>query len=319
MARETYEDWTPNELATSVIQAPNTGSAVEQVARREIMTSDVKQFPRSGGFTAGVVAKGAAYGESANTQDYVELTARKLGGVVRIAEEDLNDSAVNILAAKSVDGARALSRLYDNAALGTSAAANGTTVPFTSVYRKVTQADAAVSYTANANLVSGTTLTYANLVSFLGKVGAGEWGNDMVIIAHPGLLFGVMGLVDTAGQPLLRDVLENGYTRQRLLGVPVVPSLGAVVTATASSTPGGAGGVAGTAGNQLMIVANRDLLINGVANLPGVTNGAPGFALQRANDGGGFLTDEAFLKAAMRRGFAVGNVNGVAVLEKTAA
>lgn len=319
MARETFDNWTPTETATQVIQAPNTGSAIEQVARREIMTSDVKQFPRSGGFVAGTVAKGAAYGESAPTNDYVELTARKLGGIVRIAEEDLNDSAANILAAKSVDGARAISRLYDNAALGTSAAADGTTVPFTSVYRAATTADSAVGYTANANVISGTAITYANLVSFLGKVGAGEWGNDMVIISHPGLLFDVMGLVDTAGQPLLRDVLENGYTRQRLLGIPVVPSLGAVVTATASSTPGGAGGVKGTAGNKLMIVANRDLLINGVANLPGVSGGAPGFALQRAADGAGFTTDEALMKAAMRRGFAVGNVNGVAVLEKTGA
>jgi HK97 family phage major capsid protein len=319
MARETFEDWTPNELATQVIQAPNTGSAVEQVARREIMTSDVKQFPRSGGFTAGVVAKGAAYGESAPTNDFVELTARKLGGIVRIAEEDLNDSAANILAAKSVDGARAISRLYDNAALGTSAAANGTTVPFNSVYKAVTTANfGGITYTASSNLVATSTLTYANLVNFLGKVGAGEWGSDMVIIAHPGLLFQVMGLTDSAGQPLLRDVLENGYTRQKLLGVPVVPSLGAVVTATASSTPGGAGGVAGTAGNQLMIVANRDLLINGVANLPGVTAGAPGFALQRAADGAGFTTDEALLKAAMRRGFGIGNVLGVAALEKIA-
>jgi hypothetical protein len=50
---------------------------------------------------------------------------------------------------------------------------------------------------------------------------------------------------------------------------------------------------------------------------PTIATPNPGFALQRANSGVGFLTDEALLKAAMRRGFKVGAVPAFAVFEKT--
>ncbi len=321
MARDTLENWIADEKASSVLQAPSKGSAVDLVGRREEMATDTKQVPRSGGFTPGVVAKGVAYSESTSTNDYVEVIARKIGGVERIAAEDLRDSTADVLAAKRQDAALAIGKMYDNAALGTSAAANGTTVPFTSVYKAVTTVDAAVGYTANANHTSSSAagaITYAQLLGTFAKVGASDWGDELVVIAHPSFKFDIMGLSSTSGGPLLQNVLEGGYGGQQLLGVPVVWSMGAIVTATALPGAAVAAGVKGSAGNPILIVANRNLLINGVASLPGVPDGAPGYALQLPQTGAGFLTDEALLKAVVRRGFAVGNVNGAAVLEKIA-
>lgn len=317
--RDTFENWIADEKATNVIQIPNKGSAVELVARTEIMATDLKQVPRDGGFTVAVTAKGAAYNESSYANDYVELIARKIGGIERVAVEDLRDSSVDILGAKRVAAATTMGKFFDNAALGTSAASNGGTVPFTSVYRAVTQADAAVGYTANANLVATAgAVTYAKLVQVLGLVGVTDWADDLVIIAHPSFRFDLLGLTGN-NVPLLQNAVTEGWEGTQILGVPTVWSTGAKVSATATASTATASGVAGTAGNPILVVANRNLLIKGVANLPGVSNGAPGYAFQDVNSGSGFLTDEALMKAAMRRGFVVGNVNGVAVLEKTSA
>lgn len=317
MARDTFENWLPDEKATAVIQVANRGSAIELVARKEQMASDTKQVPRSGGFTVGSVAKGAAYGESTATQDYVELIARKIGGVERVAVEDLNDSNVDILEAKRVDAAVAMGKFFDNAALGVKAAGNGTTIPFTSVYYTVTQADSGQGYTANANLVAtaGAT-TYAKILTTVGLVGATDWAEDLVIIAHPSFRYDILGLTGN-NVPLLQNAVTEGWEGTQILGIPTVWTTGAKVSATATAATTTASGVAGTVGNPLLIVANRNLLINGVANLPGVSGGAPGYALQLPQNGAGFLTDEALMKASMRRGFAVGTVNAVAVLEKT--
>ena len=71
-------------------------------------------------------------------------------------------------------------------------------------------------------------------------------------------------------------------------------------------------------GNPLLVVANRNLLIKGMAKLsPQIASPNPGFAVQRAAGGIGFLSDSAYMKAAMRRGFVVGHAAGVAVFEKT--
>ena len=155
MARETFEDWIPIENADKAIQALNRGSATERLARAEPMGSDTKWVPRSGTFAVSSIAKGGSYTETSGTNDYVELLARKVGGAVRIAEEDLVDGPVDIISTKKVDAARNLGYFFDNATLGTSAAANGTTVPFDSVYKAVRTTDTNISYTADANYIGG--------------------------------------------------------------------------------------------------------------------------------------------------------------------
>ena len=309
MARETFENWIPTETGDSAIQALAQTSAVEQIARPEVMNSDTKQVPRSGDFAIGAVAKGAAYGETSGTNDYVELIARKVGGVLRVAEEDLLESSVDILEIKRADAARNMAKFFDNATLGTSGAANGTTILYTSVYKAIRTTDSATSYTADDNYVSGSA-SYDRLSSVLGLVEDSEWFDegDLFVIASPAFKATVRGIKDDNGMPIFQErATEAGA--DRIFGFPVTWSLGARVSGTNTASP---------TGNPLFIVGSRRLLIKGMARLsPEIANANPGFAMQRAREGSGFLTDEALLKAAMRRGFAIGNPNAFAVYERT--
>lgn len=312
MARETFEDWIPIEGGDRAIQAMARASVTESLGRPEPMASDTKWVPRSGQFAIAAVAKGAAYGETAGTNDYVELIARKAGGVARIAEEDLLDSPVDILNTKRVDAARNMAIFFDNATLATSAAANGTTVLYDSVYRRVRTNDTNVGYTANANYVSGSA-TYDTLSQTLGTVEDSIWYDEsqLFVVASPAFKRVFREIKDTQGRPIF--VPNGGGTQQDptdlLFSLPVFWSMGARVSATNTQAP---------AGNPLLIVGNRDLLIKGMAKLtPQITGSNPGYALQRAATGVGFLTDEALMKAAMRRAFAVGAPNAFAVFEKT--
>lgn len=308
MARETFEDWIPVETGDVAIQALMQESAVERLARPEPMASDTKQVPRSGDFAIGAVAKGAAYSETSGANDYVELIARKVGGVLRVAEEDLMESAADILATKRQGASRNMAKFFDNATLATSGAANGTTILYTSVYKAVRTTNSATSYTADDNYVSGSA-TYDNLSATLAKIENGEFFDfaNTVAIASPAFRDVLRRIKDNQGMPIFVQGLAG--TPDTIFGVPIAWSHGARVSATNTYTP---------TGNPIMVFANRDFIIKGMAKLsPFIASPNPGFALQRGNTGIGFLTDEALLKAAMRRGFAVAHEDAVAVFEKT--
>jgi hypothetical protein len=113
------------------------------------MGSDTKWVPRSGIFAVSSVSKGSSYTETSGTNDYVEIIARKIGGIIRIAEEDLIDGPVDVRSTKKVDAARQMGYFFDNATLGTSAAANGTTVPYNSVLKAVRTSDDVLHADAN--------------------------------------------------------------------------------------------------------------------------------------------------------------------------
>lgn len=310
MARETFEDWIPVETGSTAIQALVRASVTERLGRSETMASDTKQVPRSGNFAIAAVAKGAAYGETSGTNDYVELIARKAGGVLRVAEEDLLDASVNVLETKREDAARNMAIFFDNATLATSAAANGTTVLYTSVYKAVRTTDSSAGYTADTNYVGGSA-TYANLSATLAKVEDSVWFDEsqIFIAASPAFRAVFRNIVDAQGRPIFIDNNGQQGARDLLFGYPVEWTMGARVSATNTQAP---------SGNPILVVGNRDLLIVGKAKLsPFIASPNPGFALQRANSGVGFLTDEALLKAAMRRGFVLGTPAAFAVFEKT--
>jgi HK97 family phage major capsid protein len=308
MSRETFEDWVVPEFATDVIQALARNSATEALARPENMASDTKQVPRTGDFTVAVVAKGAAYGETSGTNDYVEMIARKVGGIFRVAAEDLMDSRVDILATKRVDAARGLAKFFDNATLGVSAASNGGTIPYTSVYKAVRTSNSATSYTADDNYTAGS-VTYANLNSTFMKYEDSEFADDAetFVIAHPAFKGAFRGILDGNDRPIFQEGTAD--FAGSLFGHTITWSFGARVSGAATQSP---------TGNPLLIVGNRQLLIKGMAQLsPYVTSSNPGFQLQLPSQGGGFSTDEALLKAAMRRGFTIGTEQAFSVFEKT--
>lgn len=329
MARESFgtggtAGWIAVESGDVAIQALLQYSATEALARPEPMATDTKQIPRSGDFAIGSVAKGAAYTETSGVNDYVQLIARKAGGVLRVAEEDLTDAGPDILATKRIGAARNMALFYDNGTIGTSAAENGTTVNWTSVYkalRTTNSASGVYQYTADTNYQAvpaatwaalGASGAYGALNTLVGKYEQSNFFDEAAgfVIAHPAFKSLFRGLVDLNGRPIFNETLViDGIQKSTLFGYPVTWSLGARVSAVNTSSP---------TGNPLIVIGNRNLYVKGMARLsPQIASPNPGFALQRAGNGVGYLTDEALMKASMRRGFVLGTENAFAILERT--
>lgn len=307
MARNTLDAWIPEEWDSEVIQRVNQMSAIERLARRIPMGTNVRNHPRSAGVGVETVGKGGAYGEDESDNDSVTLTARKFGRAIRIAEEDLDDTLVNVIAAKQLDWATSYGKFLDNAALATTAVGNGTTVPFNSVYYSLTQTNATTDYTANDNLVqTGTGGTgaidppdYDELSQTLGLVEGGDYFDlsNVFVIAHPVFRSYLRGIKDDQGQPIF--IQGTAGTPDTLFGHEVLWSLGAKTSATATAAPDG---------NALCVFVNRDYLMLGVRS-------GPESVFIDGRSGLSALTDEAILKMRSRRGFAVGHEKAFAALE----
>lgn len=303
MARSVVDAWLVEEQGSEVVRVVKQSSAIEAFARPEPMRSYTKTIPRSGSVGVSVVAKGSAYAEDSGTVDEITITTRKFGTVIRLAEEDIDDELVNIIEEKKTAWANSYAVLIDNATLGTTAVANGTTVPFNSVYYSVKTADASVGYTANANYVAtagtGATVTYDNLRSLVAKYEQSPFYDEGagIAIAHPAFKDQLRTIKDSTGQPIFVDARQGEAAT--FFGQTLRFSLGAKTSATASSTPGG---------NPIIVLGNRNLLRLGKRS-------GPESVVIDGRDGTSALTDETLLKMRARRGFVVGDVRGLAVLE----
>lgn len=312
MARNTMEAWLRDEQGSDVIRRIEYNSVAESIFRSVPMSGATKTEPRMADMSVAVVAKGSAYGEDTAANDEVLLTAVKFGTALRIAEEDIDDQIANIIEAKKLSWASNFGVLLDHATIGTSAAANGGTVPFTSIYRAVTTVDAAVGYTANANYLSAVAaVTYDNLSDLASKIeGSGYGAPGNVYIAHPVFKGVLRKIKDGQGRPIFEPSPREG-SPDTLFGYPIHWSGGAVVSATASATQAATlvgAGVKGTAGNPLIAFGNPEYA------LLGKRSGVESVVID-GRDGLSALTDETILKVRARRAFVLGNVKAFAVLE----
>jgi HK97 family phage major capsid protein len=302
MARNTLEAWIPEEWETSrVVQSITQISAVEALAARIPMGSDTKHVPRTAGMDVAVVAKGGTYGEDTSLNDEVLLSAIKFGKAARIAEEDIDDSVANIIEAKMIGWGKSYAKLIDNASLAVSAASNGTTVPFTSLYQLLNTTDATLSYTGGANITTAASSgapSYAEFSTAIGNVESGDYFDpgSMVAIAHPAFRKSLRGVLDSQNRPIFIEGLSG--TPDTVFGVNVRWSLGAKLTATATSTP---------TGRALMAFVNPELMLLGVRS-------GPESVFIDGRDGLSALTDESILKMRARRGWAYGHPNGASIL-----
>lgn len=313
MARNTMEAWLRDEQGSDVIRRIEYNSVAETAFRSVPMSGTTKSEPRMADMSVAVVAKGAAYGEDTASNDEVLLTAIKFGTALRIAEEDIDDQLANLIEAKKLSWASNFGVLFDNAVLGTSAAANGGTVPFTSIYRAIVSADAAVGYTANANYASViAAVTYDSLSDLASKIeGSGYGAGGNIFVAHPVFKGILRKIKDSTGQPIFNEGNRREGDPDRLFGYSILWSAGAVVSATAQATQAATiagAGVKGTAGNPLLFFGNPDFAI--VGKRSGVES-----VVIDGRDGLSALTDETILKVRARRGFVLGNVKAWAVLE----
>lgn len=316
MARNTMEAWLREEQGSSVIRRLNQTSAAETRFRAIPMSGNVKTEPRMVDMGVAVVAKGGTYGEDAGANDEVTLTARKFGRALRVAEEDIDDNIADVLTAKKEGWVTSFGIALDNACMGVSAAENGTTIPFTSIYRALGQDNATTGYTADAHkLATAGALTYDDLSDLASLVEGGTYfdGSRSAFMAHPRVKGLIRKIKDDQGQPIFTPSAREGDP-DTLFGYPIVWTNGAVVSATA--TAGQAvvieGGAAGTAGNPLIVFGNTDFLLLGKRS-------GPESVVIDGRDGLSALTDETILKVRARRAFVVAHEFAVAVLEITEA
>jgi HK97 family phage major capsid protein len=280
------------EQGSSVIQALQANSAVESFARREAMASRTKSVPRFVADAPGVVAEGATIPEANATLDEVILTAKKYAKIFHVSEEDINDSLVDVLNTYKVEWASKFARKYDNACLGVNVVADGEdAAPFTSLY-------ASINWNTN-RIQTGGALSFADINNALGIVEDSDKFDaaNTVFMAHPKMLAELRGMVDGTGQLVLPNPIAA--TPGSLFGYPLVVSYGAAVSAAATANP---------TGNPLLIVGNRQMLINGV-------RGGVESVVSRDAE---FSKDGVLLKTRIRRGFAVADADAFAIVEKTA-
>jgi HK97 family phage major capsid protein len=303
MARNTMEAWIPEEFDSQVITRVNQMSAAEALFRKVPMNTATKSVPRSAGMGVAVVPKGGAYSEDQSANDQVVLSAYKFGSADRIAEEDIDDSLADVVATKQKDWATSYAKALDNACLAVTAAQNGTTVPFVSVYKALRTTDATVGYTADANYVptagTGAAATYSQLSKVVGAIETGDYFDEanLAVIAHPSFKASFRGILDSQNRPIF--IQGTASTPDSLFGYPVKWSLGAKTSATNTSAP---------TGNPLLFVVNTQLMLLG-------TRSGPESVFIDGRSGLAALTDESILKMRARRAFAVGHPGAAAVLE----
>jgi hypothetical protein len=315
MAASDVDNWIPEEEGGPVLQKINATSVVETVARQEPMSTLTKKVPRDGGVDfEGATTKGVAIAEDDSDVDTVLLTARKLARIIRLNDEDVEDTSdvANVISQKQLGWATAYGIGFDNSTLAVTAAENGTTVPFTSLYKVLRTTNASlpdgVTYTADENrVVSGTgvgvgPLNYGNLSTLFGKLETGNYWTeaDMVVIAHPAFRMLFRGILDTTGRPVFSENQSMaGAGGERLFGAPIRWTVGSRTSAVATNKP---------TGNPLLFVGNTNFLIKG-------NRSGPEYAVAGPNSGAGFTVDQTLLKFRTRRGFAVGHPAAWAVLE----
>ena len=259
------------------------------------MASRTKSVPRFVADAPVVVAEGDEIPAASTTLDEVVLTAKKYAKLFHISEEDLNDSLPDVLTTYKREWASRWARKFDNACLGVTAAGDGDDgQPFTSLYRAV--------YTnpvgASQIIQTAGALTFEDISNALGLVESSSKFDaaNTVFMAHPKMIAHLRNMQTTAGNM----VLPNPLAAQpgSLFGYPLVVSYGAATSAAATDAP---------TGNPLLIVGNRQMLINGV-------RGGVESVVSRDAE---FARDGVVLKTRIRRGFAVADASAFAIVEKT--
>lgn len=305
--------WLIEDKDSTVVKAYTHTSAWEKVARPITMTANVVEIPRIEDMDVDVIPKGGAYGEETSDADVISIRARKFGKALRIAEEDVEDKKLaDYLALKKASAGSSFAKKFDNAAIGVNAVENGTTVPFTSLYKALTTADATTGYTANANhrgaLVAAFTYDALNELISLAEDSDYYDESQVSIVAHPTFRRLLRGLKDTQGRPLFLNDVVGGRSVNTILGLPIEWSNGAKVSATAQTKVAGTGGAKGTTGNPLLAVVNKAAAIVGNRK-PFESVVIPG------RDGTSALTDEDILKVRARKAAGVTMPQAHAVFE----
>lgn len=303
------DNWIPIEWDSDVIQRVHNDSAVEKFGYPVPMKSATKRVLRSAGLT---VTAGTTYTPDASTNDYITLTARRFISQFVVDEDDLSDadSIVDVLNTKGMDWATSYADAFDNACLGATGTENGTTVPFTSVYKALRTTNSATGYTADDNYLSwdddnvsfpasgGGNSLYEKLSTLLKRVETGPFWSlaDSLVIAAPGWRDALRLATDGQGRPIF--IQGTAGTPDTLFNVPIAWSRGSKTSPTMAAAP---------TGNDVLVFCNRQYLKRGDR-----TNPESLIDQARAQDS----TDDTAAKFRVRRGFGVAHERAFSLLER---
>lgn len=284
--------WIPEPSSNVVLQRAGRPSAVEAAGRKVVMSAPTVSIARFESEGVDIVPEHAVIPEQ--TADLGELTLRahKWANRFAISVEDRRDAVLDAFVAKRAAWLRDFYREFDNASLGvTATTTNTTTVPFLSVY-------AAAGAGNRQSTSAGGNISYEMLAEAVGELESGEYGNDLVIIAHPSFQMQLRNLKDSDGNRVVSDPLNGGVPT--IFGHGIYLSNGAKTSATATHAP---------TGNDLLIVASREQLVVGVLDGPE----------SLVSDEARWETDEVELKLRARRAFGLATPDAARVIERVPA
>lgn len=278
--------WIPVQKITDVLTLDVQESAVEAVARKVPMYSDVASVPRFAANGVDVVPEGGLIPLKDATLDEVVLKAHKWADRFANSSEDREDAVADAFAAYASEWTSNFHVALDNACLGVT----GTGGPYESVYRAV----GAGNRTATAGA-----LTYEDLVEAFGELETNRKGG-LVAIAHPSLKMTLRSLKDSDGNFVVDPDNRLGAGVPTIFGHELKFSHGARTSAAYSDSP---------SGNPLLVVANKRNLLLGVRSGPEA----------KVSTEEQWANDNVELKMRARRAFVLTDADSARVIEITAA
>ncbi len=254
MAARDINAWVPVEYDPTLTTNGVQPQALAAVARRVGMGSDTKEISRLLGAD---VNGGSALTEDTHDGDKVTMYSYQFNGKVTLDEADVEDVNVDAIAGYNSEWLNGYNVSVDNAAFGVSGARSSTASdfrPYNSVNAVLRTSDSGAGYTANANVISGA-MSYTNLSGVLGLVEDSNFGDigSLVVVAHRGLRSALRLVLDDNHRPIFQDGAR--VEDDTLFGLPITWTAGAIESTSFKRT---------IVGPKLLIVANRNFLVNGV-------------------------------------------------------
>lgn len=116
--KDELKGFVPVEQAAEIIKKVARGSSVIRLSKVEPMTSESKKFPvMTSGAGAYWVGEGKRIGVSGATWIFPEIRAKKLGVIIPVTKEKINDSTIDVFSELQESIAEAFYKAFDSAAL----------------------------------------------------------------------------------------------------------------------------------------------------------------------------------------------------------
>lgn len=195
--KDELQGFVPTETANEIMGLTARGSSVLRLAKVEPMTSDTKKFPMQ------VSGPGAYWvGESERIKTskaqwiFPQIVAKKLGVIIPVTKEKLNDSTIDVLNELKPNIAEAFHKAIDSACLF------GTNSPFTTnIMKSITDSGQAIEVETNG--AGKLDLDVSDAMSLVEEI-----SDPNAFVAHNGIKNSLRKLRDANGNQLF---ISGGY------------------------------------------------------------------------------------------------------------